>query len=423
MSKEPNIRFREFQDAWEEKSFSTQAETRRGLTYKPSSIEKDGVRVLRSSNIDDDKFVTSKEDVFVRKEAINIDYAKENDILITSANGSQRLVGKHCLIKGIGKKDTVHGGFMLLASANNPNFLNASMSSKWYEDFIRIYVAGGGGAIGNLNKADLDSQIILVPSQDEQDKIGDFFAAFDELIDGKQRELDKRRQLKAALLEQMFPAGGADTPKVRFNGFTEPWQRASLVDLFDLSVRHFSHSRDFLTSSPQQVATIHYGDILVKYGSVVSFGKDDIPYIASSKVEDYKSASLQDGDVVMADTAEDEVAGKVVEIRNVGANCIVAGLHTIVARPKVSFAPNYCGYFFNSPLYHNQLLPLMQGIKVLSINKPALEPTLVYYPSSLEEQEKIGNLLSDLDASISGIIEQMQKLRKIKKALLERMLI
>ena len=169
-------------NAWEQRKFSDIADTRRGLTYSPQDIVEKGVRVLRSSNIKEDVFVLSDDDVFVCKKAVNIEYVSNNDILITSANGSTRLVGKHAIIVGISNNSTVHGGFMLVATAKNPFFLNASMSSNWYTKFISLYVSGGNGAIGNLSKSDLDEQIVLCPSSREQDKVGKLFRNIDRLI-------------------------------------------------------------------------------------------------------------------------------------------------------------------------------------------------------------------------------------------------
>lgn len=116
---------------------------------------------MRSSNIDEEYFVKSDDDVFVEKECINIPFVKNEDILITSANGSSRLVGKHAIVDDISSNSAVHGGFMLLASSKNPYFINASMSSPWYKKFIELYVAGGNGAIGNLNKNNLDNYDVL----------------------------------------------------------------------------------------------------------------------------------------------------------------------------------------------------------------------------------------------------------------------
>jgi len=200
----PEIRFSGFTDAWEQRKFSDVVATRRGLTYKPSDIRKNGVRVLRSSNIAEDSFTLSNEDVFVVREAVNIDCARANDILITAANGSSRLVGKHTIISGIPEESAVHGGFMLLGTTKEPHFVNASMGSSWYRRFIELFVAGGNGAIGNLNKNDLDNQEIAIPSEEEQKKIGSFFRQLDNLITLHQRKLDKLRQIKRSMLEKMF---------------------------------------------------------------------------------------------------------------------------------------------------------------------------------------------------------------------------
>ena len=200
----PEIRFAGFTDAWEQRKLVEIAETRRGLTYNPTNIREAGIRVLRSSNINEDRFVMDLHDVFVEEDAINIPFAKNGDILITSANGSSRLVGKHAIIRGIQEKSTVHGGFMLAASTKFPEFLNASMSSPWYSKFINLYVAGGNGAIGNLNKNDLDEQLISIPTEEEQQQIGTFFQQLDNLITLHQRKYEKLQNLKKACFEKMF---------------------------------------------------------------------------------------------------------------------------------------------------------------------------------------------------------------------------
>ncbi|WP_273715701.1 restriction endonuclease subunit S [Leuconostoc mesenteroides] len=202
-AKVPELRFEGFSDDWEERKFSNLAEVRRGLTYKPSDVQKYGIRVLRSSNIAEDTFLIKSDDVFVNKEAVKIDKVKNGDILITSANGSSRLVGKHALIEGI-ENDTVHGGFMLVARAEKPEFVNAIMSSSWYSKFINIFVSGGNGAIGNLSKSDLEDQKVYVPSEIEQTKIGLFFKGLDDTIALHQRKLDLLKEQKKGFLQKMF---------------------------------------------------------------------------------------------------------------------------------------------------------------------------------------------------------------------------
>ncbi|HAQ7055870.1 TPA: restriction endonuclease subunit S, partial [Enterococcus faecium] len=185
-AKVPEVRFPGFTEDWEERKFGEIVQVSRGLTYKPSDVQIEGIRVLRSSNINEDVFVLRDDDVFVKPDAVNIAPIKNGDILITSANGSSRLVGKHAIVNGLQDK-TVHGGFMLRVKSKNTWFTNSLMSSRWYNYFINIYVSGGNGAIGNLRKYDLESQTIIVPDDEEQQKIGAFFKQLDDTIALHQR--------------------------------------------------------------------------------------------------------------------------------------------------------------------------------------------------------------------------------------------
>ena len=179
--------------AWEQRKFSDVAVIRRGLTYSPTNIVDgaDGVRVLRSSNINEDHFVLNDDDVFVDEGAVNIDLVHDGDILITAANGSPRLVGKRARISDLPGK-TVHGGFMLVASSPCSDFLCASMGSSWYRRFLATGVAGGNGAIGNLDSKALGETTIAVPNDAEIDKLGNFFTRLDSLITLHQRKCQYR---------------------------------------------------------------------------------------------------------------------------------------------------------------------------------------------------------------------------------------
>ncbi|WP_368388809.1 hypothetical protein [Schaalia turicensis] len=174
--------------AWEQRKFSDIAEIKRGLTFSPADIVDDvaGIRVLRSSNINEDQFVLNDDDVFVNENVVNIDLVHDGDILITAANGSPRLVGKRARISALTGK-TVQGGFMLVASSPHSDFLCASMGSNWYREFLATGVAGGNGSIGNLDSKALAETTIVVPNDTEKGKLGRFFTQLDLLITLHQR--------------------------------------------------------------------------------------------------------------------------------------------------------------------------------------------------------------------------------------------
>jgi type I restriction enzyme S subunit len=243
------------------------------------------------------------------------------------------------------------------------------------------------------------------------------------MIANAEKEVARLEKMKIASLQKMFPRPGQTTPEIRFGGFTEPWIEKRFSDVY-MPLKNNTLSRDCLNDNNGIAQNIHYGDVLIRYKSIVNVSTDKVPFVNGDiQLEISKSNLLINGDVVFADTAEDETVGKCTEISGVGDYAVVSGLHTIPVRPKFEFAPLYLGYFHNSESYHTQLLPLMQGVKVLSVSKSAIADTLIYYPTSIEEQKLIGEYFNNLDCIIEAKRDRIVKLRNIKKACLEKMFV
>lgn len=169
-----------------------------------------------------------------------------------------------------------------------------------------------------------------------------------------------------------------------------------------VSLQNNTLSRADLSNNTGVAKNVHYGDVLIKFGEVLDISKEQLPMITDEKVlPKYKASFLQNGDVVVADTAEDTTVGKCSEIAGLNDEVVISGLHTIPYRPVEKFATGYLGYYLNSDSYHNQLIPLMQGIKVTSISKSAMQDTNIIYPNSKEEQAKIGKYFITLDNLIT----------------------
>ncbi|AOK93035.1 restriction endonuclease subunit S [Paenibacillus polymyxa] len=262
----------------------------------------------------------------------------------------------------------------------------------------------------------------FVPSFAEQAQISAFFKQLDHLITLHQRKLNNVKKLKAGLLQKMFPKNGEDFPEIRFPGFTDAWKQRRFDLVFD-PIPNNSFSRADLNYDEGKIKSVHYGDILVKYGAVTDCRKDVIPFITGAEVSDHQSQLLQNGDVLIADAAEDKTVGKVTEITGIIDIPVVSGLHTIACRPKVKMQPNYLGYYMNSPSYYQQLLPLMQGIKVLSLSRTNLAKTIICFPTSAQEQSLIGKVFANVDHLITLHQRKLEHLQEQKKALLQQMFI
>ncbi len=130
---------------------------------------------------------------------------------------------------------------------------------------------------------------------------------------------------------------------------------------------------------------------------------------------------LQEKDVLIADTAEDETVGKAIQIGNISYP-LVGGLHTIVCRPNSETAPSFLAYYINSKAFHDQLLPHITGIKVSSISKKAIKATELRIPSEIEEQQAIANVLTAMDDEIKAIEDERDKMIQIREGAMDDLL-
>ena len=262
----------------------------------------------------------------------------------------------------------------------------------------------------------------VLPPVREQRKIAEILSTQDKAIELQARKIEELKRFKKGCLEKLFPRKGQKVPEKRFPGFTDDWEQRKFDEVFDCTVPNNTLSRAELSYDEGTVLNVHYGDVLIKYGSVLDVQKDDIPRIPHRCREDFNGALLQDGDVIIADTAEDETTGKACEIGNLQGSAIVSGLHTMVCRPRNRMALGYLGYYLNSNAYHHQLLPLMQGIKVLSLSRSNIQKTSVSYPIAVKEQQLIAYYFSQLDNLITLHQRKLEEMKKQKKALMQLLL-
>lgn len=209
-------------------------------------------------------------------------------------------------------------------------------------------------------------------------------------------------------------------PALRFKGFHDDWEQRKFNVSFDF-LQNNALSRAEL-SNDGEVMNVHYGDILVKYGEVLDIAQEELTYLQDSSImKKYQTSLLRNGDVIIADAAEDETVGKCSEIAGLSIETVLSGLHTIPCRPAIKFAEGYLGYYMNSDAYHDQLLPLIQGTKISSISKSAIQDTEIVYPKSEKEQTAISTYFKHLDNLITLHQRKYESLVNIKKAMLEKM--
>lgn len=293
---------------------------------------------------------------------------------------------------------------------------------KYLNNYLLPLVKKGAKNDMKVNNEDVLKGKISFPPLEEQQKIAEILMQCDKVIELYEQEIEEFKKLKKAYLRKMFPQKGKNVPELRFDGFTDPWEQRKLGEVFE-SLQNNTLSRSELSTEQGRAKNIHYGDILVKFGEVLDVDEEQLTMIADDTVAvKYKTSFLQNGDVIVADTAEDKTVGKCTEISGLQDEIVISGLHTIPYRPLFKFASGYLGYYMNSAAYHNQLLPLMQGIKVTSISKSAMQNTNIVYPKSEEEQAAIGSYFKHLDNLITLHQRKLEEQQKQKKSLMQLLL-
>lgn len=419
----PAIRFRGFTDAWEQRKLSGIYQNIGNAfvgTATPYYVE-DGHFYLESNNIKDGQ-INRNSEIFINDEF----YEKQKDkwlhtgdmVMVQSGHVGHAAVipeeldnsAAHALIMFRNQKEKV-----------NPYFLNYQYQTNKAKKKIEGITTGN--TIKHILASDMQEFVVDVPDFEEQEIIGAYFQQLDNLITLHQRKYDSLVNVKKAMLEKMFPKNGETVPEIRFKGFTDAWEQRKLGEVL-ISLQNNILSRADLSYEQGVAKNVHYGDILVRFGEVIDVKTEQLPMFSDEKIiAKYKSSFLQNGDVIVADTAEDETVGKCTEIAGLSDEVVISGLHTIPYRPLVKFASGYLGYYMNSASYHRQLLPLMQGIKVTSISKSTMQNTEIYYPKSETEQEKIGTYFRELDHLITLHQRKLEKLKNIKKSCLEKMFV
>ncbi len=203
----PALRFPEFQNAGERKPYKLNdfGSFFRGLTYSTADVsnDNDGIGVLRSTNIQNNRLILDKDLVFVNKTCTSEQRLQKGDVVICMSNGSKALVGKNAeLDQDISYNLTV-GAFCSIFRPKNV-FAKYLLQTDSYTKFVALAI--GGGNINNLKNSDLENFVQFAPAKsEEQQKIADCLSSIDNLIIAQTNRLEALKAHKKGLMQQLFP--------------------------------------------------------------------------------------------------------------------------------------------------------------------------------------------------------------------------
>lgn len=401
---------------WEVNSIqSVVTSYRTGGNYK-NSPEVTESPVIKMGNLSRGYFSFHKIEYVTRDVIPNpVDRLQYGDVLFNTRN-TPELVGKTAVWRN--ELSCAYYNLNLLRFEFDPKrmepfFFNSILNTK--EAIAELKnIAKGTTSVAAIYPQDLMNVKIPIPPISEQRRIAKAITEMDDLIGLLEKQCSKKKSIKQGTMQELL------TGKRRLPGFFGEWQSFVFGYLFDF-IPNNAFTRAQMDVSGR-VKNIHYGDILTKYGAYISADSKDIPYIA--KEIDLSRFSekcyLQSGDLVIADTAEDETVGKALEVINVECP-VLAGQHTLLCRPKVRFAEKFLGYYLNAACYHDQMLPYIVGTKVSSVSKASIAQTKLVVPK-YEEQQAISSILADMDDEITELEQKLAKYRQVKQGMMQQLL-
>ena len=336
-------------------------------------------------------------------------YSKIGDVIMpTSGETPEDIATASCIML----PDVILAGDLLIYRTEqiDGRFVSYAIKNKVNKQISSV---AQGKSVVHVRADELAKICITFPALDEQKKILNLLELLDTRIATQQSLIETLKKYKRGVSKRFFDEIHND----------QNCEAKQFSEVFEL-IQNNTFSRECLTDENTDVLNVHYGDILVKYGSVLDPDIDTVPFIKSgTDLSKFSSSSyLQDGDVIFADTAEDYTVGKMCEIINVSNRKILSGLHTMPFRPTITFAPMYLGYYLNSAAFRTQILPMIQGAKVSSISKSEMKKTIIHIPS-IERQTEIVSILNALDKRIKRTELILAELKEMKKGLLQNLFI
>lgn len=384
-SRKPKIRFKGYNDDWEQRKLGKMASL---ITKGTTPVDKRNagiVNFVKIESIDEssgDITINQKISVDEHNGYLRRSQLKENDILFSIAGT-------------LGRVTSVKSSIL---PANTNQALAIIRLKDGYLDYVKTYLKGKAvvdfikrnptiGAQPNLSLNQVSNLIIKTPSDLEQKEIGVFFEKIDNLITLHQRKLDKLINVKKSMLEKMFPKQGSTVPEIRFNGFTQAWEQRKLGD-FGKATGGISIESEFSEDGIYKVISIG------SYSENSIYNDQEIRAVKSDKTSN-RVLNKNDLTMILNDkTTSGNIIGRVLLIEKSGIYVYNQRTERIEIN-KNEYDPLFLYEMLNAPNVREKIIKQAQGNTQIYVNWSAIT-MLDYMIPSKKEQVEIGQFLHSI---------------------------
>ena len=403
MANKPKIRFKGFDDAWEQRKLGELAEIVGGGTPSTSmgSYWDGDIDWYAPAEIGEQIYLESSQRKITEK-GLNKSSAKIlpiGTVLFTSRAG----IGKTAILL---KEGCTNQGFQSIVP--NKEKLDSYFIFTRSEELKRYGETVGAGStfVEVSGKQMADMELMMPKTTLEQQQIGEYFSKLDHLITLHQRKCDQMKELKKYMLTKMFPQNGSKVPEIRFDGFTDDWEQRKLGEV-----------AEYRNGKGHEDKQSDYGKYeLVNLNSISIDGG----LKSSGRFVDEAQETLLKDDLVMvlSDVGHGDLLGRVALIPE--NNRFVLNQRVALLRVR----DNTDVRFLFSIINANQQYFKREGAgsSQLNISRDSVENFIVNSPT-VDEQKKIGTYFTNLDHLITLHQHKCNELREIKKYMLKNMFI
>ena len=281
-------------------------------------------------------------------------------------------------------------------------------------DFFKYSVSvSKRSGMPKINRDELNAYAFLAPSEEEQDKIGNFLLELDHLITLHQRKCEQTKKLKKYMLQKMFPQNGEKIPKIRFDGFTYDWEQRKFGEITELKSASRVHKDEWTSNG---VPFYRSSDVM----TAINGTENEKAFISEELYEKLSKVSgkLEEGDILV--TGGGSVGNPYIVPDNKPLYTKDADLLWI--KNKGKFHPYFLYEFFFSPTFRNYLGSISHVGTIAHYTITQLSDTPISLPS-FEEQKEVGEYFQSLDCLITLHQRKCDELKKMKKYMLQNMFI
>ena len=264
-----------------------------------------------------------------------------------------------------------------------------------------------GGTVQGIKGSVLHQQLISYPNYEEQQKVGTYFDNLDNLITLHQRKLEHIKYFKKYCLQKMFPKKGEQYPEIRFPEFTATWEQRKLTEFVE-----FFSGLTYTPNDVQENGTLVLRSSNVSNGEVVDV---DNVYVNPQVVN---SENVKVGDiVVVVRNGSRSLIGKHAQIKAFMPNTVIGAFMTGIR----SECPEFTNALLNTSRFEEEIAMNM-GATINQITGYMFSKMEFKVPC-LDEQKKIGEYFEKLDNLITLHQRELDNLKKLKKACLQKMFV